>query len=702
MINIVPVWKMGYLGTGIRIRVNDNGLASDHPDIAENFDLEGSCNQDDKEAFFYRPRQPVSENTHGTDCAFLAAGRADNGVCGNGMAPQATLSACNGLSEDYTFLSTKIEHMDISSNSFGTDACDLERGRTKSRRNLLECPFTYVPDDDFTVSPCNVCDFAGSSASTLTEMTPADVSDDCEQAIGKYCDDYYEHHPMACLEFLDFYLSYGQCQFNTLSTIQREALTQAITEGRNGKGIIFVWAAGNAYAYGEDTNFEGFLNTRFTISVGAVGKDGKHTSYSTPGAAMVVAAPGGDSENLTNFLTANAEGGCHDAGIGTSFSTPIVAGVLALVLEANPNLSWRDVQGILATTSRRVTDDPADNTLVTNAAGITHSNFYGFGVVDAKAAVEAAKTWALYGPEQMLQGRSGVVNLEIADDANQTLTSTIRIVFPGTSSASTETLTSEGFVGDTFDNTNASRSEDGSTTRQDQTEEVFYITESVYVYVDLAHFSRGDLAIVLTSPHGTKSVLSPGKRPETTQLTSDNEEEYWKFMTVRSWGEMAQGDWTLEITDLLAGDVDTCVDIAWSIVDQGTKLECDYFQFEGYCVDGSVDEVELEYYNSAYLRSILDTDGLSFVDACCACGGGQTRTSNGNVFVDQLIQWRLVIYGRLVDGNGSPVYTNNDGGAASPAGESSVSRGSGDFVSTPSLLWILAVTSIYLCLAVVT
>jgi kexin len=696
MINIVPVWKMGYLGKGIRIRVNDDGLAADHPDIAGNFDLEGSCNGDDKEAFFYRPRQPLSENSHGTDCAFLAAGQADNGVCGNGMAPQATLSACNSLTEDYTFLSTKIEHMDISSNSFGTDACYYERVRTKGRRTLLECPFTYVPDNDRIVSPCDVCDFAGSSASTLTELTPADVSDDCEQAIGNYCDVYYEIHPMACLEFLDFYLSYGHCQFNTLSTIQREALTRGITEGRNGKGIIFVWAAGNAYSYGEDTNFEGFLNTRFTISVGAVGKDGKHSSYSTPGAAMVVVAPGGDSENLTNFLTANAEGGCHDAGVGTSFSTPIVAGVLALVLEANPNLSWRDVQGILASTSRRVTDDPDDDTLVTNSAGITHSNFYGFGIVDAEAAVEAAKTWALYGPEQMLLGRSGIVNLEIADDATKTLTSTIRIVTPGISSghaASTSTLSSKDFESDTFDNT-TSRSQGGSSTRQDQTEEVFFITESVVVYVDLTHFSRGDLAVVLTSPHGTKSVLSPGKRPETSQLTSDNEDEFWKLMTVRSWGEMAQGDWTLGITDLLAGDVDTCVDIGWSIVDQGTKRECDYFEFEGFCVDGGVDEGELEYYNSAYLQSIFDTNGLSFADACCACGGGQTRSSNGNVFVDQLIQWRLVIYGRLVDGNGSPVYTNSDGGAASPAGESSVTRGGSDLVSTPALLWILAVTSL--------
>ena len=53
--------------------------------------------------------------------------------------------------------------------------------------------------------------------------------------------------------------------------------------------------------------------------------------------------------------------------------------------------------------------------------------------------------------------------------------------------------------------------------------------ESVVVYLDLAHASRGDLQIVLTSPQGTASILAPSKRPENTILNSD---QRWKVRNV--------------------------------------------------------------------------------------------------------------------------------------------------------------------------
>lgn len=63
------------------------------------------------------------------------------------------------------------------------------------------------------------------------------------------------------------------------------------------------------------------------------------------------------------------------------FNISVVSGVVALMLEANPNLGWRDVQDILARTAQPVLDDPENKSLQVNGAGLAHSNWYGFGIV---------------------------------------------------------------------------------------------------------------------------------------------------------------------------------------------------------------------------------------------------------------------------------------------------------------------------------
>ena len=95
--------------------------------------------------------------------------------------------------------------------------------------------------------------------------------------------------------------------------------------------------------------------------------------------------PGGDRDTFGNHWTARAGGGCFDAQYGTSFSAPAVAGGIALMLEANPSLTWRDVQGIIASTSTVVSEE--DPSWVTNGAFLRHSNLYGFGIFDAVSAV---------------------------------------------------------------------------------------------------------------------------------------------------------------------------------------------------------------------------------------------------------------------------------------------------------------------------
>ena len=67
----------------------------------------------------------------------------------------------------------------------------------------------------------------------------------------------------------------------------------------------------------------------------------------------------------------NAPDDCGDSGAGTSYAAPLVSGVVALMLEANSDLTWRDVQGVLVATASQPHEDSEDEE--TNQAGIKHS-----------------------------------------------------------------------------------------------------------------------------------------------------------------------------------------------------------------------------------------------------------------------------------------------------------------------------------------
>jgi hypothetical protein len=572
MVNILPVWEQGILGTGVRVRINDDGVSHEHSEFKGRFSESDSCSSFSS-----------IDSNHGTAVASIVGGGANNGECSVGIAPEVSLSACNildGGTEAY--LAEKVDSFDISQNSIGVPTCG---GRTR-RQLQTGCPFTY--EDAQKGNPCSACDFA-----VVFSKNPV-----CEAAIVSHCTTHYEQDGAACLQFLDLFLHEGSGKYKQLTDVAREAITTGILEGREGKGIVYVFASGDSFQSGEDTNFEGYTNSRFVITVGAVGKDGNHASYSTPGASLFVSAPGGDYENLSNHITADLQGGCRDAGVGTSLASPVVSGVVALMLEVNPELTWRDVQAILATTSRLMGPADTDETRITNAANFTHSNLYGFGVVDGSAAVEAAKTWELYSSEKMLFEESGILDIPLLDNSSAPVTSTITL----------EPSTDDFFV------------------------------ESVEVYIALKHFSRGDLEIILTSPQGTESILHPGQRPENTIL---NEDERWKLLTVRSWGESARGNWTLMLRDISAGDAMECADAPFNYAVNDFVLNCEYLEKIQFCANGAITPSSVNSDQSEFLRT-AQNNGRKVVDACCACGGG---VSTGD-FESILTQWRLVAYGR--------------------------------------------------------
>ena len=351
-----------------------------------------------------------------------------------------------------------------------------------------------------------------------------------------------------------------------------------------------------------------------TISVGAVGANGMHAFYSTAGASIFVSAPAGDVEDDSRHRTAKVGGGCTRASLGTSFATPVVSGVVALMLEVNPTLGWRDVQGILAHSSRPVDNDPEDDTAAVNSANFHHSNFFGFGIVDAAAAVDLSRSWTNYGEEKMIAIDSGTLDYPIYDDVLAETTSSI-VVSPEAAMSNV------------------------------QRDSNVFIVEAVEVLLDISHFSRGDLKIVLTSPSGMESILHPGKLPENGQ---PGEGSFWKLMTVRSWGESPFGEWKLSIRDEKAGSFKSCVDAAgFTFYYTGVEVTCEYIGKYGICANGDYNSNFFAQGNYDSLKYETDTNGITMKEACCICGGGIDENS----FENKLRHWTIAIYGH----EGQPV-----------------------------------------------
>lgn len=299
-----------------------------------------------------------------------------------------------------------------------------------------------------------------------------------------------------------------------------EALVHSAVYGRSGLGTIQVWAGGNGLRNDDNTNYDGYANSIYTISVAALDNEGQQAFYSEPGACNVVTAPSGGG--TLNVVTADLMGteGYNQVGApanlpdldytdtfsGTSSATPKVAGIIALMLEANPLLGWRDVQHILIRTARLV--DADDDDWIWNDAGLHFNHKYGAGLVDAEAAVMAAVGWTNRPPAIARSVAYNALNLPIPDNDADGVTVELEMM--------------------------------------DRLE-----LEHVTVTVDITHPHRGELDIRLTGPSGVESVLAEPHGDQNPNFPS------WTFMTVRHWGEDSVGTWTLTVRDLEEGATGT-------------------------------------------------------------------------------------------------------------------------------------------------
>ncbi|HIP68672.1 MAG TPA: peptidase S8 [Chromatiales bacterium] len=171
----------------------------------------------------------------------------------------------------------------------------------------------------------------------------------------------------------------------------RLAIDYAVNQGRNGKGCVITWAAGNG---NEPVDNDGYASYARVIAVGACNDQGTRSAYSDKGQALWCCFPSSHGRtSLTPGIWTTDRSGTvgysntdytDDFG-GTSSSCPGVAGTAALILAQSPELRWDEVKDIIKRSCDRI--DPAGGNYDSN----NHSLLYGFGRINAKHAVQLAQ-----------------------------------------------------------------------------------------------------------------------------------------------------------------------------------------------------------------------------------------------------------------------------------------------------------------------
>jgi len=495
-LSIQDVHDLGINGDGVVIAISDTGADVTHPDLKDtqvtSLHRNYSSNTSSTWAAGGNP-YPIEGEAHGTAVSGLAAASAGNGVGSKGVAPGATFGA-----------------------------------------------FLFVGD------------FQNNAASYEAKTI--------DQISGPF-------------DIFNYSYGYSGCEFTPVSSTIISAYLDGVTNLRAGKGAVYVKAAGNDYiGYNSDcysgdtskylgnTNTNEDQNTPYVILAAATNAKGKISSYSTPGSGLWVSSAGGEfgtsspamlttdiqtcskgmsvsTSGVTSFNTGKTpNGSCNYTSImnGTSSSSPVLAGVVALMLDANSSLTWRDVKHILAETADKINystsalNHPGGTSLnlsgytydynyVLNAAGKKFSNTYGFGRVNALAAVQMAQTYvsALGTYHETAYQSSGTLNSSIPDNSSTGVTNVINVASS-------------------------------------------YTIESVQIKLTTDHTYLGDLGVELISPSGTHSRLllinSNIKQSALTDFT---------LLSNAFYGENSSGNWTIKLVDASAGDSGKLV--SWKI-----------------------------------------------------------------------------------------------------------------------------------------
>ena len=456
-LNVRNVWDT-YTGNGVVIGVVDDGIDYNHPDISPNYSELYSHDFCESDE---DPLPTSSSEWHGTAIAGIAAAKGNNG---EGIA---------GVSYNSTLAGLRL---------FSLDDCD------------------YVDEEEYTLNDLIVSQALTYKNQNIDIYSNSWGPDDDGKTLGR------------------------------VGPLTLAAFEAGVTEGRGGLGSIFVWSNGNGQQQRDNSNKDGYANSRFTISVGAINWQGKQTDYSEYGSNILTSAPSHNGTLLTDagiFTTdiigdsGNSEGNYTLVSQGTSTAAPMVSGVIALMLEANPNLTWRDIQHILIRSSSKIDSNHVGWFKTEKNRDYNHA--YGYGLLNANTAVNLAEGWTSVADEVSLKTDRTIVDQLILDNNNAGVTSS-KFVDRGIN------------------------------------------IESIEINVYVTHGDRGDLNLFLESPNGVVSELV---RENSQDLNSNYHD--WTFTSVVHWGENSFGEWKLKVNDTVASGATDRTFNNWSLAFYGTE-----------------------------------------------------------------------------------------------------------------------------------
>lgn len=556
--NIEAIWT-DYTGVGVHVGVYDDGLERTHEDIAANYDASLHFRY---LGVTYDPFPLSGSDDHGTACAGLIGAVGNNGRGGVGVAWGVSLTGVNLL-------------------------VDLQNG---DRARELAA-FSWAANFDIMSNSWSW----GSDYSA--QVTLANASSPVAEEAAKYA--------------------------------------QISAVGRGGLGTIVVQAAGNDAA---NANAEGTHASRHTISVSATEADGRVADYSNFGACILLAGP---ASAVTTDRSGNAGANTTTDAIaldpdyrndfnGTSAATPTVSGVIALMLDANEGLGWRDVHNILALSAGQTGSDfgGAGSGFETgrwfsnggsgwNGGGQLFHLSYGYGMVDAYAAVRMAEVWSLMRPT------------------------------PATSS--NEVVASQGYTGANVAIPDATGTTPG-VARVRVTETQHLEIEAVYVTVAVTHSYAEDLTLSLVAPDGT--VVSLMAREGGATLMDGGFR--WVFGVEALRGHDSAGQWTLLARDMAGQDTGTITDFSLRFFGAAVSANDIHSFTDDFLAAASVE---------ASRRHLADANGgvdwLNFAAVTGAVRAGLAAGANVSV---RGVHWATVqtaSFENIVTGDGADVLTGN-------------------------------------------
>ncbi|WP_394202405.1 S8 family serine peptidase [Marinagarivorans algicola] len=553
--------KRRILGESVNVAVVDSGLAIAHEDLIDNVLPGRSRNYIVGAADPTDPTPPRTESggDHGTSVAGLIAARGFNGLGGRGVAPLARLMGFNWL-ENQSYESWLETHGGV---GVTDDARIINQSYGFSP--IWPVPFDSADNLQEEAHLANVTrrnnngrgivfvKSAGNSFSRLSNPASAFTFVREGTATGPL--------PWWC----DFIPNDPRCQGSTTYTpdiiFSADARDATKTQAQSLPAQV---------AASEPSNASFYHTTISALSAGENSVEGQGdgdllSSYSTVGASVWVSAHGGEyGEDNPAMVTTDIEGcnagyaktaataafndGTHPLNTdcnytstfnGTSSAAPVASGVFALVFDANPNLSWRDAKDILAKTATKIGsnfkpiivdtglgDFVAEPGWLRNAAGYNFHNWYGFGRIDASAAVAMALS-PNYRPLPAVQ---------------------VTDFIPAQAGAASQIPEGPNGVAQAIVVRDA------------------LTVEAVQVKLSIRHGRDADLAVELVSPSGTTSMVltprsmyildqgEPVERELQEALGTQTDFNDTVFLSNAFYGENSRGTWTLRVTDTNSGE----------------------------------------------------------------------------------------------------------------------------------------------------